>query len=142
MVSGGTRRTKRKTVYLVGDCNVFGWHRYLSMHGDTIECALMALEKWLYDEIESGRITRWVQYILDHSESAAFAGLLIAVGLRYPALFTRELRPLIGNFYVYECQTSWALNESNEVWRISFTGQHDRCCITRTARPPATELIR
>lgn len=123
-----------KTVYWVGDCNVFGWHRNLPMGGNTIECALMALEKWLYDEIENGRsITRWVQYILDHSESAAFAGLLVAVGLRYPALFTRGLQPLIGNFYVYECQTSWALNESSEVWRISFAGQPE--AVVRIAVP-------
>jgi hypothetical protein len=52
---------KGKAVYWVGDCNVFGWHRYLVMGGVAIECALMALEKWLYDEIESGRgISRWV----------------------------------------------------------------------------------
>ncbi len=115
-----------KAVYWVGDCNVFGWHRYLAMGGAAIECALMALEKWLYDEIENGRgITRWVQYIFDHSQSAAFAGLLIAVGLRYPAFFARDLQPLIGNFYVYECQTSWALNESSEVWTISFARQPD-----------------
>jgi hypothetical protein len=113
-----------KPVSWIGDCNVFGWHRYLQMHGDTVECALMALEKWLYQEIEQGHsIAQWVQYIFDHAESVAFAGLLVSVGLRYPGLFTTDLRPLLGNFYVYECQTSRALNEQQGIWAIALAGQ-------------------
>ena len=78
--------------------------------------ALMALEKWLYDEVEADRsIAQWVQYIYDHAESLAFAGVLVAVGMRYPGLFTKELQPLLGNFYVYQCQMSWAVNESQEI---------------------------
>jgi hypothetical protein len=113
-----------KPVCWIGDANVYAWHRYLQMHGDTVECALMALEKWLYEEIENRRrITQWVQYIFDHGESVAFAGLLVSVGLRYPALFARELQPLLGNFYVYQCQMSLAMNEGGEAWMISLTGQ-------------------
>ena len=40
-----------KPVCWIGHASVYAWHRYLGMHGDTVECALMALEKWLYDEI-------------------------------------------------------------------------------------------
>jgi hypothetical protein len=110
----------------VGDCNVFGWHRYMDIHGDAVECALMALEKWLYDEVEKGhRISKWVQYIFDTAQSAAFAGVLISVGLRYQGLFVRDLQPLLGNFYLYECQTSWAIQESNNAWTISLSGQPD-----------------
>lgn len=113
-----------KTKYWVGDANVYAWPRFQHMHGDTVECALKALEKWFYDEIEKGNsITQWVQYIFDHGESAAFAGLLVSVGLRYPALFTRELRPMLCNFYVYECQTSLAANEQGESWAISLSGE-------------------
>jgi len=113
-----------KPVCWIGHANVYAWHRYLGMHGDTVECALMALEKWLYDEIENQRsITQWVQYIFDHGISAAFAGVLVSVGLRYQALFAMELQPLLGNFYVYETQMSLAMNESSETWTISFSGQ-------------------
>jgi hypothetical protein len=113
-----------KPVCWVGDANVYAWHRYLRMHGDTVECALMALEKWLYEEIESQRsITQWMQYIFDHGTSAAFAGLLVSVGLRYHALFASVLQPLLGNFYVYECQMSLATNEGGETWTISLAGQ-------------------
>jgi hypothetical protein len=34
-----------KSVSWVGDCNVFAWYRQLPMEGDTIEAALMGLEK-------------------------------------------------------------------------------------------------
>jgi len=113
-----------KAVCWLGDANVFGWHRYLPMDGDTVEAALMALEKWLYDEVEGGRsIAQWVQYIYDHAESLAFAGVLVAVGLKYPAQFVKELQPLLGNFHVYQCQMSWALNESQETWAIALNGQ-------------------
>jgi hypothetical protein len=113
-----------KTVCWIGGANVFGWHRYLPMDGDTVETALMALEKWLYEEIENGRsIAQWVQYIYEHAESVAFAGVLVSVGLKYPGLFTRELQPLLGNFYIYQCQLSWALSESQETWAIALAGQ-------------------
>ena len=32
----------KKTVCWVGHASVYAWHRYLGMHGDTVECALMA----------------------------------------------------------------------------------------------------
>ncbi len=108
----------------IGDANVYGWHRSISLHSATVECALMALEKWLYGEIEGNRrITQWVQYICGHAESLAFAGVLVSVGLRYPALFTRELRPLLGNFHLYEVQLNWALQEPQELWAIALSGQ-------------------
>lgn len=113
-----------KSASWVGDCNVFAWHRHLPMEGDTIEAALMALEKWLYEEIENDRdITEWLQYILDHSESAAFAGLLVSVGLKYPGLFAGQLQPLLGNYYVYQCQISLAQNDGGNTWSISFARQ-------------------
>jgi hypothetical protein len=113
-----------KTVCWLGDANLFGWHRYLPEDGDTLEAALMALEKWLYDEVEAGRsIAPWVQHIYDRAESLAFAGVLVAVGMKYPGLFAKELRPLLGNLHLYDCQTSWAINESQEAWAIALSGQ-------------------
>jgi hypothetical protein len=113
-----------KSVCWLGDANVFGWHRYLPKDGDAVEAALMALEKWLYDEVKAGRnIAQWVQQIYDRAESLAFAGVLVAVGMKYPRLFTKELLPLLGNLHVYECQTNWAVNESQEAWTIALSGQ-------------------
>jgi hypothetical protein len=62
---------------LLGDGNVLGWHRSVSMDGAAVDCALMALEKWLYDEVETGRsISRWVRYIFERTESLARQDLL------------------------------------------------------------------
>jgi hypothetical protein len=108
----------------IGDVNTFGWHRSCSLHAPAVESALMALEKWFYGEIDDGRnVSRWLQIILARAESLAFAGVLVSLGLRHPVLFTKELQPLLGSIYVYECQLSWALNEGHETWTIPLTGQ-------------------
>ncbi|HEV2990192.1 MAG TPA: hypothetical protein VG759_17240 [Candidatus Angelobacter sp.] len=116
-----------KSVYWTGNGNVYGWHRSVSMHGAAVECALMALEKWLYDEVENRRdIMRWVQYIVANGKSLAFAGVLVSVGLKYPGLFLNELMPLLGNIHIYECQSSWAISEQSETWRISLARQNQQ----------------
>ena len=57
----------------------------------------MALEKWLYDEIDAGRpVDQWIEQILRGSQSLAFAGLLlIAMGIYFvllrPALLPEDL---------------------------------------------------
>ena len=115
-----------KPAWWAGDGAVYGWHRYLPMGGNILACALMALEKWLYEELENDRsITQWVQQIYAHGESLSFAGVLISVGLKYPVLFTRELQPLLGNLHIYQCQLSLALSEQQEIWAIALTGQGD-----------------
>ena len=84
-------------------------------------CALMALEKWLYTK--SGlamRSTSHVQYIFDNGTSLAFAGVLVSVGLYHHPLFHGCLRPLLGNFHIYEYQRHAALSETYESWTIAF----------------------
>jgi hypothetical protein len=112
-----------RTVFWIGNCNVFGWHRSGTIDAAAAECALMALEKWLYDELDAGRsITSWIEHIFNHGQSLAFAGVLVAVGLRHPGLFTTDLQPLLGNYSIYRCQLNWALNEQGEMWAIGFSG--------------------
>jgi hypothetical protein len=108
----------------LGDCNTYGWHRSCSLHAPAVESALMALEKWLYGEVDGRRsVSRWLQTILNRAESLAFAGVLVSLGLKHPALFTQELQPFLGSIYLYECQLSWAVNEGHETWTIPLTGQ-------------------
>jgi hypothetical protein len=85
---------------------------------------LMALEKWLYDEIDNGRsVSVPLTTILRHAESLAFAGVLVSVGLKHPLLFTKELQPLLGNVFLYQLQLSLALGESSNVWAIAYSNQ-------------------
>lgn len=112
---------KDQTVYWFGNGQVYNLHRGGRLHDDVLVCALMALEKWLYDEVSAGReIDSYVQYIFENATSLAFAGILVSVGLYHPVLLHRCLRPLLGNVQIYECQSHAALNESSEPWRISF----------------------
>ena len=94
------------------------------MHGSTVECALMALEKWFYEKVENGHsIAPWVQHIYAHAQSLAFAGVLVSVGLKYPGHFTRELLPLLGNLFIYQYQLNWASYEQQETWSTPLERQ-------------------
>jgi hypothetical protein len=88
-VGGGRKRW-------LGDNRVYRWHNDWPIESKLITCSLMALEFWLYEELEKGNdVSGPLTRILVESESLAFAGLLVDVGKRYPALFTGPLRPLL-----------------------------------------------
>jgi hypothetical protein len=79
-----------------GDYHVYCWYRDRNPCPDPVVAALMALEKWLYDEIDARRpVTKWLKTILDRSHSVAFAGVLSAVGRKHVTLFADELRPIL-----------------------------------------------
>lgn len=88
-----------------GDRRVYRWHLDWPIDCRIIPCVLMALEKWLYEQIDDGSdIDLRLQQLMDRSESVAFAGLLINIGKREPRLFLNSLRPLLGvsTFYLWE----------------------------------------
>jgi hypothetical protein len=115
---------KGRTVLWFGNGQVYNLHRNGRLHDDVLVCALMALEKWLYDEASAGHdIDGYVQYIFDNATSLAFAGVLVSVGLFHPTLFHGCLGPLLGNIHIYECQSHAALSENFESWTIGFAGR-------------------
>jgi hypothetical protein len=87
-----------------GDANVFRWHfDWPVSNGSAIHCSLMALERWLYEQIERGEnIDHCIARILAESESLAFAGLLFDVGKRHPPLFADVLKPLLRNWVLID----------------------------------------
>ena len=81
----------------IGDYTVYYWFRNHHSCPKPVVIALMALEKWLYDEIDSNReIEQVVEFILQQSHSIAFAGLLNTVGSKEPKLFLKSLKPFLG----------------------------------------------
>jgi hypothetical protein len=77
----------------------------------------MALEKWLYMQLDEKRpIGDTVRLLLRSSNSLAIVGLLIAVGKKAPALFLDELLPLLAvpEFYRWEIQHQIA-NEGHQM---------------------------
>jgi len=110
-----------KSVGWPGDGNVFAWHRDDPNIPDVVVSSLMALEKWLYELLEKGEaIDRWAETIFEKGQSLAFAGVLAAVGLRYPDLFRGVLQPLLESPEVYQAQHQLAIYEREGLWKPSL----------------------
>jgi hypothetical protein len=87
-----------------GNERVFCWYRDL-LAPPPVACALMAVEKWLYDKLDAGEpVESEISMIASNSRSVAFAGLLAAVACRNPELLTGCLRPLltVPEFHVWD----------------------------------------
>lgn len=88
-----------------GDGHVYYWYRDSGRCPHSVVSALMALEKWFYEEIEQKRsIIPHIEAILGSSKSLAFAGLLSAIGRKDSSLFRGVLQPLLAvpQFHVWE----------------------------------------
>ncbi|MBE9053451.1 hypothetical protein IQ243_24190 [Nostocales cyanobacterium LEGE 11386] len=91
----------------IGNQEVYYWYCNHHLCPYPIAVALMALEKWLYDEIDANKLMNDVlQLILQRSNSVAFAGLLSALARKAHFLFQGVLRPLltVPEFYLWESQ--------------------------------------
>lgn len=86
----------------LGDCRVFGWYRKPLQGSPSIVSSLMAVEKWLYTEIESGKdVSKWIEIIFNLSKSTVFAGVLVAVGKKHPELFKSCLTPVLSAWQIF-----------------------------------------
>ena len=116
-----------KAIHLVGDGQVFAWNRFVSRIPEILACALMALEKWMYDLVEKGEaIDAWVEVIFEKNSSLALAGVLLTVGLKNPKLFTGVLRPLLGNWILYQWQLHLLLEEQGQFRGVGLLLWADR----------------
>ena len=108
-----------------GDSNVFRWHHDWPMsHGSQIQSGLMALEQWLYEQIDQGiPIEPWIARILAESESVAFAGVLLDVGKRAPELFSTVLAPLFFTWEIWDWDFQLATLRQSERQPPGFWGR-------------------
>ena len=87
----------------LGDSIVFQWHHGAPHASYLIPNTLMALEQWLYEQLDAGSdIGPWLARILAESKSVAFAGLLVEIGKKKPILFGEVLLPLLRAWELYE----------------------------------------
>jgi hypothetical protein len=85
---------KRRT--FKGGARVFGWSAGGGNPPETIQAALMALERYFYLEIEGERdVEEKTLAVLRSTSSVAFLRVLIDVGKRLPSLFVTTLRGLL-----------------------------------------------
>ena len=91
-----------------GNHQIYAWSRDKINTAEPVTSALMALEKWLEEQIEKNEeIKPPLQVLYVQGHSLAFAGLLIALGKRYPELFLDELKPMlfIRELYMLDMQS-------------------------------------
>ena len=81
-----------------GDAGLLFWHRGDRYDSTVLTSALMALERWLYDERDEGHdITAVLERLLSKAKSVAVLGVLTELVCREPALLTGPLKPLMAS---------------------------------------------
>ena len=89
----------------LGDQKVYYWYYNYHYCLNPVTTALQVLEKWLYEEIDAKKpVDNIIELILQRSNSIAFAGLLSAVGRKFPTLLQSCLRQLLAvpEFHIWE----------------------------------------
>ncbi len=88
-----------------GERRMYTTYRDSTLFPDVVVCALMALEEWLYSHLDTeDRVAETIVTILKQTRSLAFAGLLVGIGKKHPALFKDLLKPFLAvpEFYRWE----------------------------------------
>lgn len=109
--------------HLWGDTQVFRWHRGASVAPHVVQVALMALEKWFYEELDAERsIDEHITWLLTHTSSAAIAGLLITVALRKPEKAEQWIESLMTCPALYHWDLARQLTDQTEVGFLAGLG--------------------
>lgn len=118
-------RTGQVERHWLGDSRVFRWYLDWPLDSRVLSCALMALEKWLDEQLEKGaNVDDTLNRILAESESVAFGGLLLDVGKRRPESFVGPLRSLLTAWELYYWDQQTALERrSGNPGMIGWWGQ-------------------
>jgi hypothetical protein len=91
-----TIQSKEGEVAWRGNHQVFAWNRYHMNTSEVVTCALMALERWFDEQVDSGKsVSEAIGLLFRDGRSLALAGVLISVGKRHIALLADELKPLL-----------------------------------------------
>jgi len=94
-----------------GDQQVYFWCRDIGTAPDSLVSILMALEKFLIDEIDKGQdIREYLKIIINQGKSLALLGVLSLIGRYSPDFFLTELTPLLRTVEFYEWENSLDYN--------------------------------
>jgi hypothetical protein len=100
--SGLTLTIQGESRVYVGNQNVFSWHKDTSQP-KVLAAALMALEAWLYEQLEQEQLPPdFLETLLRSSHSVAIAGVLMELALGYPELLEGVLEPLVEQPVLYQ----------------------------------------
>ena len=111
-----------------GDPNVYYWHRGIPSVPDAIVSVLMALEKWLYDNLENekteSKALGAIETLLQKGKSLALIGVIVSVAKKHKKLFANKLLPMLSvpEFYDWDSQHV-LVNENYQLMGWSMKGQ-------------------
>ena len=144
----------------LGNHQVYAWGRYHMNTAQVVTCALMALEKWLEEQIQANQsIVPVVQVLWQRGRSLAFAGVLISIGKRHPEFFIDTLKPLllVRELYLHDMHAVregmgggfWPrdgefINNLRREWETlpgRKTGLLDACCEWLLTRPDLQPVL-
>jgi hypothetical protein len=113
---------------MFADFRIYGWFRDFPPAPHGVVAALMALEKWLYDEVDAGRdIAAHVRTILASSTNVAFLGVLVALAKRHPLLLSGPLVSLLEVPELYAWDDRLAMEGSGHLmmsWGLRHEPEH------------------
>lgn len=96
---------------LKGNGHVFSWSQESSTSNGQLYCALAALEKWIYIEIDKDAdVEPALKRLIENSNSVAIIGVLLNVGKYKPSLFTSALQPFLGVYEFYQADDNRLLD--------------------------------
>jgi hypothetical protein len=101
--------------------NMYAWYRDFPPAPHAVVTALMALEKWLYEELDGGHsIESHLTRILSDATTCAFAGLLIAVAKKSQDLLVGHLKPLLCVPEFFSWDTRLSLDPGSHLMMASY----------------------
>ncbi|MDQ3380863.1 MAG: hypothetical protein M3546_11195 [Actinomycetota bacterium] len=107
---------------LPGDAGLFAWYRDAPGAPDAVVVGLMALERYLYEQIDADQpVDAFLERVLSESTSVATLGVLVAVGCYRPALLEGPLEPLllVPELLVWDRHQKWGEQlQGQMVWQI------------------------
>ena len=110
-----------KTKRFTGSGRIYNWYRGDVSCADVIASALMALEKYLYEQIDKKQdVKQTLKQILIQSESIAFLGLACEIGRYRPQLFAEVLRPLLSIAELYLWEDFFGIQNASNSIRFSM----------------------
>lgn len=131
---------------LLGDAELLAWHRGTGRGPTVLACALMAVESYLYKQLDEGKNITLLLKRLVVSDSAAIWGVLTEVARYRPELLRSQLQPLISSPGLLMADRIATLGPGN---LLPFLGFIDKVHIERAQKwgemphrkLPLTELL-
>lgn len=109
---------------ILGDRDSMGWHRASIRSPELVTCALMSLEKWLYDLIDKNEEKPIINKLVDELQLAPVVGVLLTIGKKHSELFQNHLRFLHFSETVHSTDIDLVVgNEDHQM--ISWAGKSE-----------------